>query len=146
MSIKDKLTYEYLKKIKKWMYCPNCKGIMHITPDGSSWNCEACDYSISSDEFEDDYVFWFCDKCETFLNVQPGFTEDEEIWVCTECGCLNDVSGYNLKGICKYCGALLEDPDKTICPDCEIKKLEELQRRLEQAHDFVDEISNALKE
>jgi len=35
---------------------------------------------------------WYCDKCNAFLNKHPGFTVDNNVWVCTACGYENDVS------------------------------------------------------
>lgn len=36
-------------------------------------------------------VFWFCDNCDTFLNMQQGFTTRNQHWKCTKCGFDNDV-------------------------------------------------------
>ena len=41
-------------------------------------------------------VFWFCDDCETFLNIQDGFSTDSGTWVCTECGYDNNVTEENI--------------------------------------------------
>ncbi len=63
------LTYAYIRKIKKWMFCPACQnGKMTINKKSTLWICEDCGYILSADEFEDDYVFWFCDECNTYLN------------------------------------------------------------------------------
>ena len=40
---------------------------------------------------------WFCDQCEAFMNVQPGFTVARGVWICTKCGCKNDVSDNNVR-------------------------------------------------
>ena len=70
----DTVTSAYLRKIKKWMFCPNCEdGKMTIDKKSTVWTCGNCGYSLSADEFEDDYVFWFCDECGTYLNVQEGY-------------------------------------------------------------------------
>ncbi len=39
---------------------------------------------------------WYCDGCGAYLNSQPGFTTDDDIWECTECGEENDVSDDNI--------------------------------------------------
>jgi hypothetical protein len=41
-------------------------------------------------------VFWFCDNCDTFLNMQQGFTTRNQHWKCTECGFDNDVRKYDI--------------------------------------------------
>ena len=44
------------------------------------------------DKIFDDNCDWFCDKCNAYLNVQPGFTVEDGVWRCTECGALNSVT------------------------------------------------------
>ena len=40
-SILDKLTYAYIRKIKKWMFCPACQqGNMAINKRSTLWICE----------------------------------------------------------------------------------------------------------
>lgn len=64
-SLIDLMTYTYIRRIKKWMFCPACQnGKMAINRSSTLWQCEDCGYRLSADEFEDDYVFWFCDECE----------------------------------------------------------------------------------
>lgn len=31
-------------------------------------------------------VDWWCDECMAFLADQPGFTDENDVWVCTQCG------------------------------------------------------------
>lgn len=31
-------------------------------------------------------IEWFCDRCKDYLNTQPGFTDQNPVWVCTKCG------------------------------------------------------------
>ena len=46
-SIVNKLTYAYIRKIKKWMYCPSCqKGKMSINKKSTVWTCEDCGYLV----------------------------------------------------------------------------------------------------
>ena len=82
--------------VKKWMDCPACRSKnMYLGPAGRRWVCPDCGYSIKRTHliFE---VFWFCDQCETFLNIQPGFTTRNKTWECTECGNKNDVTRNNI--------------------------------------------------
>ena len=39
---------------------------------------------------------WTCDNCGANLNYQPGFTTEDGVWTCTECGEENDVSEDNI--------------------------------------------------
>ena len=95
-SVADRLTYAYIRKIKRWMFCPACQnGKMTINKKSTMWTCEECGYQLSADEFEDDYVFWFCDECKTFLNKQEGFNRGAVKHICTECGFENDTTYIN---------------------------------------------------
>ena len=37
-------------------------------------------------------VCWYCDKCDAFLNQQPGFSDYLDIWKCRRCGYENIIS------------------------------------------------------
>ena len=37
-------------------------------------------------------VDWSCDRCNAYLNVQPGFDDHHYVWKCTECGHKNSIS------------------------------------------------------
>ena len=125
-NIKDRLTFAYIRKIKKWMFCPACKkGKMSINKKSAVWICEDCGYKLSADEFEDGYTFWFCDGCGAYLNNQNGFDKNAGKHICTECGYENDITADNIKGECKVCGKLLPDPDATLCTDCRIIRRKE---------------------
>lgn len=79
-------------KVKKWMDCPACRSKnMYLGPSGMKWLCPDCGYSISNLNrlFG---VFWFCDECDAYLNVQDGFTTKKKKWTCTECGHVNGVT------------------------------------------------------
>lgn len=118
-SLVDKLTYTYIRRIKKWMYCPACQtGKLKINKESTIWTCESCGYQLSADDFEDNYVFWFCDRCNTYLNNQEGFDRNAKTHICTRCGYENHITIDNLKGICEECGKTLPDPDTTLCADC----------------------------
>ena len=43
-----------------------------------------------------DYVDWYCDNCDSYLNNQPGFTTETGQWECIECGSINDVTSNNI--------------------------------------------------
>lgn len=82
--------------VKDVMDCPACRGqSMYLGPSRRKWHCPDCGYQISALK-KDFTVFWFCDDCETFLNVQLGFNTKEKQWTCTECGCICDVSRRNI--------------------------------------------------
>lgn len=122
-NVTERLTYAYIKHIKKWMYCPACQnGKMVINKKSDMWICEDCGYRLSSDEFEDDYVFWFCDKCNAYLNMQEGFDRNCEKFVCQKCGYENDLTSDNIKGMCEDCGKTLPDPAAHLCVDCKMKR------------------------
>ena len=118
-SFRENITYAYIRKIKKWMFCPACQeGKMTINKKSTLWTCEECGYNLFADEFEDDYVFWFCDECKTYLNTQDGFDRYASRHICKNCGYENDTTVKNLKGICSDCGKIIPDPDGTLCADC----------------------------
>ena len=76
--------------------CPSCRGQhMVLRRDGNLWKCLDCGYKITPQEMMDG-VFWFCDECETFLNIQPGFNDTEDKWICKECGHLNELTEDNI--------------------------------------------------
>ena len=122
-SIVDSLTYAYIRKIKKWMFCPDCQqGKMIINKESTFWTCEECGYKLSADEFEDDYVFWFCDECNAYLNNQEGFDRGSARHISKNCGYENDTTINNEKRICSDCGKVIPDPEATLCSDCELNR------------------------
>lgn len=130
-SIGEHFTYAYLRHIKKWMFCPNCaSGKLAFNKKASKWQCENCGYELSADEFEDDYVFWFCDECGAYLNNQEGFDRKAKKWVCTSCGYENETTMDNLKGVCVDCGKIIPDPEGTLCVDCRLIRRERSKERL----------------
>ncbi len=74
--------------------CPACKG-PNFLKWSKHWRCEDCGYKIRKLK-KLLGIFWFCDECETFLNVQEGFTTKNKKWTCSECGYLNDVTRKNI--------------------------------------------------
>ena len=82
--------------VRKWMDCPSCRsGNMHMGPSKRVWHCPDCGYSISN-IMKNTSVFWFCDDCEAFLNVQEGFTTKHKKWKCMECGHVCKVTEDNI--------------------------------------------------
>lgn len=43
-----------------------------------------------SDRFPN--IDWYCDRCNAYLNEQPGFDDHKYTWKCTECGHKNSIS------------------------------------------------------
>lgn len=78
------------------MDCPCCGDTMHL--NAGVWRCRNCAYCITQKNMLDDAIFWFCDKCGKFMNVQPDFTTVTGTWKCVSCGFINDVSENNVDG------------------------------------------------
>nr|WP_308545932.1 hypothetical protein [uncultured Lachnoclostridium sp.] len=95
-KIEDRQKTISKKVVYKKMICPACGDTMILNEKTSLWGCNKCNYSISNKEIEGGTVFWFCDNCESFLNIQQGFTIESSNWVCTECGIDNDVTEVNV--------------------------------------------------
>ena len=118
-SVVDAVTNAYIRRIKKWMFCPDCHGgKLRIDEKSKVWVCDKCGYRLRADEFEDDYVFWFCDECGEYLNKQAGFDRHATRHTCVCCGYENNTTLEKVKGICSDCGMVIEDPDATLCPAC----------------------------
>jgi len=148
MKLREKAIHFYIKNIKREIDCPNCysKKIgsqMRVDRKRKIWLCDKCNYSISCKDFENDYIFWFCDNCETFLNVQNGFVIKEKRWICTECGFNNDVSSSNIVNECIGCNKLMDPNDNHLyCEVCRTKRLEKITKILR----FTSEVCLALSE
>ncbi|MBQ7131101.1 MAG: hypothetical protein IJO29_00875 [Oscillospiraceae bacterium] len=85
----DRSSSKY-SKVKYEMDCPACRG-KQMFLFTSKWKCEDCGYSIS--RFEKIFsVFWFCDECDVFLNVQENFSTKQGKWKCSECGHMNSTT------------------------------------------------------
>ena len=144
-NISDILTYAYIKRIKRWMECPVCHKRMLFSKKEKSWICHNCEYTITEDDFLDDFVFWFCDGCNDYLNAQPGFDRKGVSWVCTKCGFNNDTTFNNLRGQCKDCGTLLMNPDATICPECKTKRLQKAKAVLDASADLCFTLADTVR-
>ena len=107
------------------MFCPACQeGKMIIDKKSTIWTCEDCRYTLLADDFENGYIFWFCDECNTYLNNQKDFDIKSPHHICRRCGYKNDTTLDNIKGICSDCGKIIPDPDGTLCIDCkQIRKV-----------------------
>lgn len=84
------------KNVKKWTDCPACRSRnMYLGPEKQGWKCPDCGYVWR--EYDRKHgVLWFCDDCEAYMNIQPGFSDKTGTWTCTECGFANDVSKQNV--------------------------------------------------
>ncbi len=144
MSISNRVSYFYIKSIKKWIECPVCHHKLLFKKRKNAWCCENCDYELLEKEFLDDFVFWFCDGCGTYLNAQQGFDRKKDTWVCSKCGFDNDISFKNIKGECKDCGILLDNPDASICGECKIDRMRKAQIVLQATADFLETTAKVL--
>lgn len=81
------------KRVKQ-MECPCCGKMMYL--EDGVWRCESCAYCITQKEMLNGTIFWFCDECGRFMNVQPNFATTTGAWKCVSCGCVNDVSEENM--------------------------------------------------
>ena len=82
--------------VEYWTDCPVCRSPnMFLGSEGRGWKCPDCGYRMTAEEKET-AVFWFCDDCDTFLNIQDGFSTDSGTWTCTECGYENNVTEENI--------------------------------------------------
>lgn len=86
-------TAQRFKRVKE-MACPCCNGTMYLKED--VWRCYDCAYCVTQKDMLEECVFWFCDECGRFMNVQPGFTDKTGAWKCISCGFVNDVSKENV--------------------------------------------------
>ena len=82
--------------VRYWMDCPKCRSKnMYNRSIFGNWRCPDCNYKMSA--FEKQFgVLWFCDKCDTYMNIKKGFTTQNKKWECTECGFVNDVTSKNI--------------------------------------------------
>lgn len=133
MRLVNSLTYFYIKKIKRWMECPVCHKKMTFNKAKKTWICNKCTYKILEKDFLNDFVFWFCDECNTYLNCQEGFNNKSTKHICQECGYENDTTFDNIKGSCIDCGNILENPNAYLCDDCKKQRKEKAKEWLIKA-------------
>lgn len=144
MKISDNLTYFYIKNIKRWMPCPACNQKMFFLKKSDDWICSNCKYTLSEVEYLDDYVFWFCDCCNTYLNMQRSFDKSKTRHICLECGFENDTTSSNIVGICKDCGIHLKNPNGTICEECKIVRLEKAAKKCDDISAACDQLKQLI--
>lgn len=144
-SLIEMLSYGYIKGIKRWMECPLCHKRMLFCKEKKSWVCIDCNYSITEADFLDDFVFWFCDGCNAYLNAQLGFDRKGSHWVCSQCGFDNDITSENLCGQCKDCGVVLKNPDAAICPECKIIRLQKTKVLLDATSEVCFALSDVTR-
>lgn len=96
-TLVDIMSYTYIKRVKGWMECPVCGKRMTYSKDNECWACNGCPYVITEADFLDDFVFWFCDGCNSYLNIQSGFDRKGTRWTCLRCGFDNDISDNNIR-------------------------------------------------
>lgn len=106
-----------------------------------SWICKECGYQLSADEFEDDYVFWFCDNCDAYLNNQENFDRGADRHICRNCGYENDTTLDNVKGTCSDCGKVIADQEATLCPECKQRREQKAKEWLAKAGKVVDVVT-----
>lgn len=85
--------HEQFMKLKS-MECPCCGDVMQLK--AGVWRCKRCAYCITQKSMLNGAIFWFCDECGKFMNVQPDFTTSTGTWKCLSCGFMNDVSENNI--------------------------------------------------
>ena len=133
MKLSDNVYYTYIKHIKKWMECPVCHKKMTFNKAQKAWVCNECRYKILEKDFIDDFVFWFCDECNAFLNCQESFNNKAAKHTCRECGYENNTTFDNIKGSCTDCGNILENPNAYLCDDCKKQRKEKAKEWLIKA-------------
>lgn len=140
----ERLTYFYIRRIKRWMVCPACRdGEMTMNKKAGHWECKHCGYTLSAEEFKDGYSFWFCDDCDSYLNNQEGFDAHASKHICRNCGYENDTTDGNLKGTCSDCGRILPEPEATRCADCKQARREKAKKWLKTAGKVVGVVAVA---
>ena len=57
--------------------------------------------------------------------------------ICRNCGYESDTTLNNIKGICSDCGAVIADPEATLCPDCKHSREQKAKEWLAKAGKVV---------
>ena len=79
-----------------WSDCPKCRSSnMVYSDDKGCWVCLDCRYEMTQEWLERS-TLWFCDKCNTYMNIQSGFSTDSGSWKCKYCCYDNDVTEDNV--------------------------------------------------
>ena len=83
-------------KISNNKLCPSCqKSNIVLNKKTKMWQCKKCHYQISMQDIENT-VFWFCDKCNSFLNTQKNFDQKVNFHTCEYCGEKNEIVEKNV--------------------------------------------------
>lgn len=82
--------------INEWTDCPVCRSPnMFLDSKHKSYMCPDCNYVWPLKERKHG-ILWFCDECDTYLNIQPGFSAKKKTWRCAECGFTNSITKDNV--------------------------------------------------
>ena len=75
--------------------CPVCRGVgwLVLNRPHTKWKCMNCGYTST---LKKNVIYWFCDSCDAFLNVQPGVDEKLGKWECAHCEAENDTTKENI--------------------------------------------------
>lgn len=110
--------------------CPNCRGTIIQNAKNDKWACPSCGYELPPNAFEKDskFVFRYCGKCSSYLNVQPGFSDNLQLFKCIKCGYTNSFSTVNaarenknsgvIVNYCPYCGTFVKSSKGKYCYQC----------------------------
>lgn len=143
-AMSEKVGRAYLRNIKRWMPCPSCRsGKPHANKKKGLWICDRCGYELPIKEFENNYIFWFCDECDAYLNIQDGFDRSAPKHKCTKCDFVNDITTDNTKGTCADCGKTLVDNSQTFCTNCKLERRKKWVERLKTAGLIVGAVAAA---
>ncbi len=116
--LRESLYNEYLRRIKKWAFCPDCHHKMNLDSGLEKWICDHCGYEISSDLYDSDSQFWYCEKCGSLLNRQESFLAETQRHKCEKCGNINYIGSLNARRICRKCGIAIHTREGYYCKVC----------------------------
>lgn len=103
-------------------------------------------FGVFLDKLNGEYIFWYCDNCNAYLNKQEGFDPSADNHVCTKCGFVNDTTEANIKRVCSECGCILENQNEKICEDCKTEKIYDLEDELDDTRNELMEVKDELSE
>ena len=125
LGLKEKVTYEYIRHVNRRTFCPVCrKSEMRVDRKQRVLRCKNCGYIFPTKQSGRECVFWFCGKCDAYLNIQDNFDENAVKHICSTCGYENSLEKENIKGVCRDCGEILQNPEDMLCQKCIIARKE----------------------
>ena len=131
MGLKEKVTYEYIRRVNRRTFCPVCrKSEMRVDRKQRVWRCKNCGYIFPIKQSGSECVFWFCGNCDAYLNIQDNFDENAVEHTCSTCGYENSLEKENIKGMCRDCGEILQNPEDILCRKCIIARKEKSKATL----------------